>query len=202
MSPRRISIHYLRLPDRVQVFEQPVLAASHEFVVTFAEAVPISRSVLAAGRTILEPEAPVVWFTYPGRWYDLGRFHLADGTFTGVYANILTPVKMSGDEWHTTDLCLDVWAGTDGRVAILDEEEFASAVERGWIGASTAAVAREHAETLAAGARQGSWPPAHVAEWDLRRARARLRELQTTDRAVRDATPRRPGRGDSPAEPS
>lgn len=178
MSARRVAIHYRRLPDRVQVFDQPVLEEDAEFVVTLAESVPLPAPVLVGGRVVLEPGAPVVWFTYPGRWYDLGRFHLADGTFTGVYANILTPVRMQGDRWDTTDLCLDVWAGADGAVEILDEEEFAAAVEGGWIEAATAAAAREHAETLAASARQGSWPPPHVAEWDLRRARERLGELE------------------------
>jgi predicted RNA-binding protein associated with RNAse of E/G family len=56
-------------------------------------------------------------------------------------------------------------------VRILDEAEFEEAVERGWIDRATAAAAREHAETLALAARQEVWPPEHVAEWTLERAR-------------------------------
>lgn len=178
MPPRAVEIHYRRLPDRTQLFRQVVLEETGEYVVTLLERAPLERPVEVEGRVALEPGAPVVWFTYPDRWYDVGRFHRADGTFTGVYANILTPVEMRGDRWFTTDLCLDVWAAADGRVRVLDEAEFAEAVERGWIDPATATTAREHAETLALWAVQGSWPPAHVAEWDLARARARLRELQ------------------------
>ena len=54
----------------------------------------ISSPMVVAGRTILEPGAPVVWFTFPGRAHDIGRFHAAGGTFTGYYANVLTPVEL------------------------------------------------------------------------------------------------------------
>ncbi|CAN5577815.1 hypothetical protein BH24GEM3_BH24GEM3_24230 [soil metagenome] len=174
MSERTVSIHYRRLPDAERIFEQRLVEDAGEYVVTLLDAAPLPRPVVVAERTVLEPGAPVVWFTYPGRWYDIGRFHLADGTFTGYYANILTPVRMQGDCWDTTDLCLDVWKGSDGRVGILDELEFEEAVECGWIDAPTAAAAREHAETLALAARQGVWPAPHVDEWDLERARGRL----------------------------
>lgn len=178
MSVPTVSIHYRRLPDREQLFEQVVLEETPEYVVTLLESAPLKSPVSAAGRVILEPGASVVWFTYPDRWYDLGLFHLEDGTYTGLYANILTPVRMQGRRWETTDLCLDVWMGADGAVAVLDEVEFAEAVERGWVDAPTAAAAREHAETLAHWAREGDWPPPHVRDWSLARARARLGELR------------------------
>jgi hypothetical protein len=118
MSTGSVRIHYRRLPDREQLFEQAVLEDAGEYVVTFLEAAQLPRPVMAGGRVVLEPGAPVVWTTYRGDvWHDVGRFHLADGTFTGFYANVLTPVAMSGDRWDTTDLALDVWAGADGAAA-------------------------------------------------------------------------------------
>ena len=45
----------------------------------------------------------MVWTTYRGDvWHDVGRFHLADGTFTGYYANILTPVGIDGGDGFDT----------------------------------------------------------------------------------------------------
>jgi predicted RNA-binding protein associated with RNAse of E/G family len=173
-SMNSVAIHYHRPPDRMEVFHQRVVARTDEYVVTLLEAAVLKRPVAVDGRTVLEPGAPVVWFTYPGRWYDIGRFHLRDGTFTGLYANILTPVQMQGERWETTDLFLDVWKGADGLVRVLDEAEFEDAVERGWIDAPTATAAREHAETLALAARQGEWPEAHVEQWTLARASARM----------------------------
>jgi predicted RNA-binding protein associated with RNAse of E/G family len=177
MSPSLVAIHYRRLPDRVSVFRQAVLEETPEYIVTFVEAVELAGPAVASSGVILEPGAPVIWFTYPGHWHDVGRFHLRDGSFTGCYANVLTPVRISGERWDTTDLCLDVWVGAGGEVEILDEDDFAEAVRRGWVDDATAATARHHADDLARQARKGAWPPPHVYEWDLARARARLREL-------------------------
>lgn len=181
-----VRIHYRRLPDREQVFEQAVLEDAGGHVVTFLEAARLTRPVTAGGEVVLEPGAPVVWFTYRGdAWHDVGRFHLADGTFTGFYANVLTPVEMRAGRWDTTDLALDVWAGADGAVEVLDRDEFDEAVRRGWMDAATAARALAEAESLAAAARAGLWPPGHVRAWDLARARE-----QTTRRSPSGSAPR------------
>ena len=172
-DPRWVEILYRRLPDREQRFRQRVLAHDAGCVVTLLEAAELPRPVRAGERVILEPGAPVVWFTFPGLWHDIGRFHLRDGTFTGFYANVLTPVQM--DEpglWRTTDLCLDVWLDVGGAVQILDEDELAEAERRGWTDAATAARARREAARLAARARAGEWPPAPAHAWTLERARA------------------------------
>jgi predicted RNA-binding protein associated with RNAse of E/G family len=160
------------------VFVQPILEETPEYVVTFAEHVDLPRPVHAREQVVLEPGAPVVWFTYPGAWHDVGRFHLADGTFTGYYANVLTPVVMDGDRWETTDLSLDVWCGVDGRVEVLDLDEFEEARAQGWIDDETAKYALQHAGFLASAARHGEWPPAHLKAWDLARARAALAQLR------------------------
>jgi predicted RNA-binding protein associated with RNAse of E/G family len=165
-----VRILYRRPPDRLQVFEQALVHDGGDVVVTCLPAAELRKPVRAGGRVVLEPGAPVVWFTYRGEvWHDVGRFHRADGTFTGLYANVLTPVRMDGAEWETTDLFLDVWMDADGSVEILDRDEFDAAVDAGWIDADTAARALAEAERLAAAARAGTWPPPHVHEWTLER---------------------------------
>ena len=173
-APSSVVIEYLRLPDRVQRFEQALVHRTAEYAVTYLPAARLERPVRAGGRVVLEPGSPVVWFTYPGEWFDIGRFHLAEGRFTGIYANLLVPVEMEGDRWRTTDLCLDVWAGVDGEVELLDEEELEEAIARGWVDGITAARARAEAAELLRRAREGSWPPPHVAEWTLEKVRKTL----------------------------
>jgi predicted RNA-binding protein associated with RNAse of E/G family len=166
-----VRIRYRRPPDRLQVFEQAVMMDDGACVVTYLPKAQLKRPVTVKGRVVLEAGAPVVWFTWRGEvWHDVGRFHLADGTFTGLYANVLTPVRMDGAEWETTDLFLDVWMGTDGAVEILDRDELDAAVNAGWLDADTAARAIAEAERLASDARAGAWPPALVHEWTLERA--------------------------------
>lgn len=167
-----VRIHYHRPPDRSETYVQRLVARTSDVVITLNDRTALRRPVMVDGRVVLENGSPVVWFTFPGAWYDIGSFHLADGTFTGYYANILTPVRfLDGDAWETTDLFLDVWLEPGGEAALLDEDEFEEAVERGWLDAATAAAARAEAERILHHARGNAWPPAPVEEWTLDRAR-------------------------------
>ncbi|MFO7894856.1 MAG: DUF402 domain-containing protein [Longimicrobiales bacterium] len=148
----------------------------------------VTRPVVVAGRTVLEPGSPVVWFTFPGAHHDIGRFHTADGAFTGYYANILTPVQRDadppppgtpaigtvdpdrrGDVWLTTDLFLDVFVDPGTGIHVLDRDELDRAVARGWIDEPTARTAELEANRLVESARIGEWPPPVVDAWPLER---------------------------------
>ncbi len=166
-----IHIHYLRPPDRTQVFDQTLVLDHDDVKVTLAEGLGYDPPLRIDGRVALEKGSDVVWFTFPGRWHDIGRFHRADGTFTGLYANILTPPILNGDRWDTTDLYLDVWVRQDGSTLLLDEDELDEALRRGWIDADTAVRARDEARRLLDGACDGTWPPVIVDEWTLERCR-------------------------------
>ena len=169
-----VRIHYRRPPDRLEIFEQHLVHERPEVKVTLAPAVARGAPIRIAGRTVLEDRSPVVWFTFPGAWHDIGRFHLADGTFTGLYANVVTPVELGdGERWDTTDLFLDLWVDERGPT-VLDRDELDEAVTRGWIDVATAARALAEVEQLRADAEAARWPPAVVREWTLERARGAL----------------------------
>ncbi len=174
MSPAPlVRIHYRRPPDRLQVFEQHLVHDGDDVKVTLS-VYRHEPPIVIAGEVALEAGADVVWFTFPGLWHDVGRFHRADGAFTGLYANVLTPPLLDGPEWDTTDLFLDVWITPAGDALLLDEDEFVEALGRGWLDAATAARARQEAERLMAEAAAGSWPPAAVRHWTRERCREAL----------------------------
>jgi predicted RNA-binding protein associated with RNAse of E/G family len=132
----------------------------------------VERPTTVGGTAVLERASPVVWFTFPGAWHDIGRFHTPAGRFTGLYANILTPVEVGpDDEWVTTDLFLDVFVTPAGAVHLLDEAELEDATARGWIDPALARAARTEADRLVRDAGAGRWPPPIVQEWPLARAR-------------------------------
>lgn len=168
-----VRIRYRRPPDREQVFVQEMIHRDDEVVVTFLPRTPLPRPMVRAGLPVLEDGSPVVWFTFPGRRHDIGRFHTADGRFTGLYANVLTPVEMEAPgAWTTTDLFLDVWVGPDGAPSVLDREELAEAVAAGWVDGDTAAGAEAEAACIVEALRRGAWPPAVVEQWTLERVLA------------------------------
>lgn len=172
-----VHIHYRRPPDRVDVFVQRLLLDAAEVKVTFQPHTPVEAPVRVDGAVILEPGSPVVWFTFPGRWHDIGRFHTADGAFTGIYANVLTPCVLhrEGDlpplRWETTDLFLDVWQGIGSEPRLLDRTELETAVRSGHVSHETARRAMGEARRILEAAKGGAWPPPVVREWTLDRAR-------------------------------
>jgi len=166
----RVRIHYRRLPDRERIYDQRVVLERDDVVVTLSQPLQLAEPMVFEGSVMLERDSLALWFTFPGLWHDIGLFHRADGTFTGLYANILTPPEMQEDVWHTTDLFLDVWWPAGGDVVLLDEDELMDALESGHIEAELADRAREEARRLIAMAEEGSWPPRVVSDWTLRRA--------------------------------
>lgn len=168
----QVRIHYRRPPDREEIFHQRVVLERQEVIVTLAEAINLDIPMIIDGRVALEPGSAVVWFTFPGAWHDIGSFHREDGTFTGFYANVITPPKIEKHVWYTTDLYLDVWVTPNGTAKLLDEDEFEEAISHRLIDQPTADRAREEATRLLGEARRGVWPPPIVKEWTLEQAQA------------------------------
>ncbi len=168
-----VRIHYVRPPEREDLYVQRLVYEDDRVLVTLLDANSLHQPLRVGGQIAAEPGSSLVWFTFPGAAYDVGRFHLADGTFTGLYADILEPVERLGPlEWRAVDLFLDLWLPAAGGVVLLDEDELDAALARGWIAPQTAASARAEANRLMNRARAGEWPPAVVHEWTLERARA------------------------------
>lgn len=167
-----VHIHYLRPPDRREIFTQKLLMDGEVVKVTLAENVPFDPPIRVHDQVVLEAGSDAVWFTFPHVWHDIGRFHRADGTFTGLYANILTPPLIrDGGVWETTDLFLDVWVSPRGVLSVLDEDQLEEAVARGWVSDTQARRAREEVEWIRREYEEGRWPPRVVEEWTLERAR-------------------------------
>ncbi|MBI4502774.1 MAG: DUF402 domain-containing protein [Gemmatimonadetes bacterium] len=128
---------------------------------------PAGTTLRVRDQTVLEPTAPIVWFVFPDRWYDVARFHLADGTFTGWYTDICTPAVMGKDHWRITDLFLDLWQPVEGDPEWLDEVEFDQAVTSGILSPHLASAAREARNELESLLRRRAWPPDICRNTDL-----------------------------------
>ena len=169
-----VQIFYHRPPERTERFVQRLIQDEAHQKITFAEGVHRAKPLVIGGEVVLEQGADVVWFTFPDEWHDIGRFHRADGTWTGIYANILTPSTfLPGGVWRTTDLFLDLWipaqdrpaAGESLRPRVLDRTELERAERAGWVSPEQAEAARTEASRLVVAAQAGTWPPASVWEW-------------------------------------
>ena len=165
-----IRLHYHRPPDRTEVFEQALLYRDEQVIVTLNPSTSLSKPMVVNGATVFESGAPAIWFTFPGTMHDIGRFHTANGQFTGLYANVIMPVELhSATEWSATDLFLDVWIGEGERPQVLDEDEFDHAVAFGWIEPGQALAARREVTAILDACERGTWPPPVVNEWTIER---------------------------------
>jgi len=154
------------------VFTQHLVLDRPDVKVTLATELDLGAPVRVHGEAVLESGSDAVWFTFPDTWHDIGLFHRADGTFTGTYANIISPCEFETPTvWHTTDWFLDVWVGLTGTVEVLDADELDEAVRRGWVDARTERRVRREARELKKRAEAGDWPPPVVQEWSLPHAR-------------------------------
>ncbi len=131
-------------------------------------------AVTVNGAAILEPGAPIVWFVFPGAWADVGRFHGADGTFTGWYTNFCTPVTRTEREWASTDLLLDLWIPAAGKPRWLDEQELTEAIDTRVLDRWTVGRVEKERERIATLLAAGDWPPPMCRETDLALVRAAL----------------------------
>ncbi|HXV87304.1 MAG TPA: DUF402 domain-containing protein [Gemmatimonadales bacterium] len=127
---------------------------------------------LVVGETIiLEPAAPIVWFVFPERWYDIGRFHLADGTCTGWYTNLTHPVVMLDDCWEATDLFLDLWTPVVGDAVWLDQDELEHATRNRVLDRATRQRVDNERALIEFQRQRGAWPPQITRDIDLSQAR-------------------------------
>ena len=131
------------------------------------------RELRVGDRVILEAGAPIVWYVFPEKWHDIGRFHLADGTVTGWYTNITTPPEMAGDSWTARDLFLDLWQPADGGSAVwLDQDELDQAVRQGHVDRATLQRINNERTMIDLQVREGTWPPAVARDIGLELARS------------------------------
>ncbi len=166
-------VHYrYRRPGKpTTVYDQWLVLDRPDLKVMLLDAY-VGDSLSVGGATVLERGAPIVWFVFPETWHDIGRFHLADGRFTGWYTNLTTPVDMTGAEWSAGDLFLDLWTPATGPSVWLDEDEFEAAFRAKRLDAATRRRALNQRAIIDLQVAAGDWPPAVARDIDLAQARS------------------------------
>jgi len=167
-----VRIHYHR-PDRgTTEFDEHLVLDRPDVKVTLLERYD-GNAAWAGDRLILAAGAPVVWFVFPDLHRDVGRFHLADGAFTGWYTNLRGPLRMDGADWYCTDLFLDHWLPAAGEAGTwLDEDELDAAVRAGLVSPSELDLVRVERGVIDAEVAAGRWPPPVARALGLAEARA------------------------------
>lgn len=103
------------------------------------------RDRLELSYTVFERGDRMIEHFFSDRWYNVFECHaVGSDALRGWYCNIARPaiIDDQGAEVRQTDLALDLWVGSDRRIQLLDEEEFAAlALSEDEVAAARAAVA-------------------------------------------------------------
>ena len=165
-----MTVDVRRGPERADTYSQELLLDEPDVKITVQvldRAFPPTR---IDRETTLRPDAMLVWYLWPGRWYEIGAFFDRRGVFRGHYVNFIRPPTF-GDRWLVDDLFLDVWVPADGPPTVLDEDELAEAVSRGLVTPEEEERIRRLAAEIVERAARGSrwcvrrWPPRVVRRW-------------------------------------
>ena len=168
---RQITYEYRRPGKPTTVYQEWLILDRPDVKVLLLD--PYDGVTVSVGDvSILESGAPVVWYVFPERWYDIGRFHRVDGSVTGWYTNLCRPPTCSGDHWIGHDLFLDLWQPIGGAPRWLDEDELETAVRGRLIDLSTSKRIRNERTLIELQVNQSAWPPAIARDIDLIQARA------------------------------
>lgn len=176
-----------RGPERVDRFEQELLADGPDHKISLQVLGPGFAPVRIDADATLGPGALLVWYVWPGRPYEIGAFHDEDDSFLGHYVNVIRPPEIEPGRWVIDDLFVDVWVPARGEPVVLDLGELREALSRGWVTEEEATGARDLAETFLERIRVGRWPPRLLRRWtpDLVPALRRRRDHPGTFHAAR-----------------
>jgi hypothetical protein len=171
---RLVRFEYHRPGKRTSSFNQWVVLDRPDVKVLLSDA--YEGPNLEVGDTVVHDSgAAMVWYVFPEKWHDIGRFHLSDGTLTGWYTNIIKPVEIRGDLWTGHDLFLDLWQPVEGEPVWLDEDELDEASRSNVIDTLTRKRIDNERLIIDLQVEAGAWPPPIVRDVDLAQARV-LRE--------------------------
>ncbi len=128
--------HNLHLPDEVRVFTIPYLGVQR-----FDREALVYDVAVGQGKVLRHYSWPDRWFEVNCAFTTVGDLIQEQDTVTpwAFNCDISTPHLTQGDSVYNVDLEMDVLVAADGmRHTIKDRDEFATAVDKGWIGPAEA----------------------------------------------------------------
>jgi uncharacterized protein len=164
-KPSHLTYQYIRPPGRVSSFTADLIEVG-ENIIAMELTLRRDRPLRIGGEEVLGDGYRAVWFLFKDEGWDIAAVYRPDGRFTGYYVDVLDPVCWQGVDLETllplVDLFLDLWLAPDGSYEVLDEDEFAEAVEKGWITERQRRHAQGVLTDLKERIREGTFPPEEV----------------------------------------
>lgn len=168
MTPRSVTIEYIRPGKETSYFEEDLLLENDDVLKTFKrlpeEVAAHLTQHLREGNYITNDQRCV----YIRKVYSFHEhfsvlvFQDEEQKTLGTYSDIGTPLTRTDRGYQMTDWFLDIWLSPNGTLYELDEDEFEAALTQGLLTESEATIARATFARLIDEAKQGIYPEAYL----------------------------------------
>ena len=95
------------------------------------------------------------------------RYFTSGGASVGTQIDLCAPIAWDDAGCSATDLVLDIWIDSSGRVTLHNEEQFEEAVVLGTLSSEQATLAEARLRGLTAAIARGRFPPPLVRNWQV-----------------------------------
>lgn len=164
----KIQIHTTRIGKPVRIFEEELIEATEFRLKTFVP-LPIEISQpLSKDWQHMGLLGPTDWIDSITKYYffkdylGILAFHDVAERLLGYYCDIVTPLQKVGDDYHRTDLVLDLWVTPDLKLYELDWDEYEQVIEQGLMSIEQQEIARNTLDRLKAEVASGLFPTEYI----------------------------------------
>ena len=164
----QVQIHTTRIGKPVRVFQEELIELTEFRLKTF---IPLPIEISQPLSEYWQRDGllgPMDWVVSLTKYYFfndhlsiLAIYDKAD-RLLGYYCDIVTPLQKVGDDYHRTDLVLDLWVTPDLKLYELDWDEYEQVVEQGLMTVEQQELARSTLDRLKAEIVSGLFPTEYI----------------------------------------
>lgn len=165
MRYRTVLVRVIRPHGDTSDYEQELVADLGDLIITRFDFSEFRRPLMVQDRLVVDNGYHALLFEFFSPPLEIVAIWDLDGNLTGYYCNINSePSRIEGG-YEVVDLYLDVFVLPDMSYEVLDEDEFAEAIKKGWIDEREASLARETVRRVVHEVESGEFPPEVVRDW-------------------------------------
>ncbi|MFQ6128276.1 MAG: DUF402 domain-containing protein [Thermoplasmata archaeon] len=146
-------------------YEQELIEDRGNLVISRFTFNDLKEALVIEGIGVLDNGYQAVLFEFFDPPLEIMKIYDRKGNFTGYYCNVNTKPSRFECGYEIVDLYIDIFVLPDMRYQILDNEEFETAVRKGWISSNQESLARATVDRIAKDIEAGDFPPEVVRDF-------------------------------------
>jgi len=122
MPPQQITVNARKYDQHIRRSWNGGLISSNENLLVVVGR--FDSDVDHAGLGLIKQDTISVEYFWLNRWYNIFRFHEADGSLRNYYCNVAMPATFADGVLDYVDLDIDLVAWPNGKYDVLDRDDF------------------------------------------------------------------------------